>query len=57
MTREETVSLLLQLLPPAHPAIQRDLRVVLFEILRTTSAAKLLALQYALEDMKKGASE
>lgn len=57
MTREETVSLLLQLLPPAHPEIQHALQVVLLEILRKTSVANLLVLQYTLEDMKKGASE
>ena len=57
MTREETVSLLLHLLPPAKQGNKSDLRVALTEILETTSAAKVLALQYALQGMQKAKAE
>ncbi len=52
MTREETVSLLLHLLPPAKQGDKSDLRVALTAILQTTSVAKLLCLQYALEALQ-----
>ncbi len=57
MTREEIVSLLLHLLPPAKQGNKSDLRVALTEILETTSAAKVLALQYALQGMQKTRAE
>ena len=53
MTRRELVSLLLHLLPPEKQAGSSDLRIALMEILETTSAAKVLALQYALQGMQK----
>ena len=53
MTREEILALLLYLLPPAHPERQHDLRLALWEIVRTTPAARLMALQRGLEGMKK----
>ena len=53
MTREETVSLLLHLLPPAKQGDKSDLRVALTAILQTTSVAKVLCLQFALEGLQE----
>ena len=52
MTREEIVSLLLHLLPPAKNG-GSDLRIALTEILRRASVANVLALQFALEGLQK----